>query len=113
MLASFAFSTLPIAYSLPQHILYNGFVTMICLSICKVLIAGLQYYPLLGQGQRFPINDPSLLPHMSPRPGECTLHTSKASPEPCGRYIVSVPSVCHICHVDLGIMCVVIMQNLL
>ncbi len=39
---------------------------------------------------------------MSPRPGECTLHTLKALLEPCGRYSASVPSVCHICYVDLG-----------
>ncbi|DBB12359.1 TPA: hypothetical protein ACH3X3_006443 [Trebouxia sp. C0006] len=35
--------------------------------------SGLQYYPLLGRGQRFPINDPNLLPHMSPRPEDDTL----------------------------------------
>lgn len=31
--------------------------------------SGLDYYPLLGQGQRFPINDPNMLPRMTPRPG--------------------------------------------
>ncbi|KAL0018550.1 hypothetical protein WJX77_000356 [Trebouxia sp. C0004] len=35
--------------------------------------SGLQYYPLLGRGQRFPINDPNLLPHMSPRPEDDSL----------------------------------------
>ena len=29
---------------------------------------GLDYYPLLKPGERFPINDPSLLPHLTPRP---------------------------------------------
>ncbi len=90
------------AYGLRHDILYVSFGTLICLSACKGLIAGLQYYPLLGQGQRFPINDPNLLPHMSPRPGECTLHTLKAAPEPGGRYSASVPSACHICSVGLG-----------
>ena len=65
---------LPIACSLGHHILYVGFGTLICLSVCKVLLAGLQYYPLLGRGQRFPINDPNLLPHMS---ANCT-HYSPA-----------------------------------
>lgn len=31
---------------------------------------GLDYYPLLGKGERFPINDPNLKPQMSPRPDE-------------------------------------------
>ena len=35
-----------------------------------ILTAGLRYYPLLGHGQRFPVNDPDLLPNMSPRPGQ-------------------------------------------
>ncbi|DBA69471.1 hypothetical protein WJX79_006379 [Trebouxia sp. C0005] len=35
--------------------------------------SGLQYYPLLGQGQRFPINDPNLQPHVSPRPEDDSL----------------------------------------
>ncbi|KAL3145457.1 hypothetical protein ABBQ32_003285 [Trebouxia sp. C0010 RCD-2024] len=30
--------------------------------------SGLDYYPLLGQGQRFPVNDPNMLPRMTPRP---------------------------------------------
>ena len=29
---------------------------------------GLQYYPLNKMGERFPINDPQLAPHLSPRP---------------------------------------------
>jgi len=29
---------------------------------------GLNYYPLLAAGERFPINDPDLLPRLSPRP---------------------------------------------
>ena len=29
---------------------------------------GLDYYPLLGKGERFPINDPELVPRLSPRP---------------------------------------------
>lgn len=71
----FALLISPVAYSLRCHILYVGFGTFICLSICKIVITGLQYYPLLGQGQRFPINDPNLQPHVSPRPGECRWHT--------------------------------------
>lgn len=35
--------------------------------------SGLRYYPLLGRGQRFPVNDPDLLPNMSPRPGDDAL----------------------------------------
>ncbi len=31
---------------------------------------GLNYYPLPKQGERFPINDPELLPRMTPRPNE-------------------------------------------
>ena len=75
----------------------------LCLLVnLQVLIAGLQYYPLLGRGQRFPINDPNLLPHMLPRPGECALHTLKALPRPGGHYSLKVASVCHISYVDLG-----------
>jgi sugar (pentulose or hexulose) kinase len=29
---------------------------------------GLDYYPLLGKGERFPINDPQLVPRLTPRP---------------------------------------------
>ncbi|MEM9966782.1 MAG: FGGY-family carbohydrate kinase [Pseudomonadota bacterium] len=29
---------------------------------------GIQYYPLTGPGERFPVNDPTLQPHMTPRP---------------------------------------------
>ncbi len=29
---------------------------------------GLEYYPLAGKGERFPINDPNLQPRLSPRP---------------------------------------------
>lgn len=36
--------------------------------------AGLKYYPLMGQGQRFPVNDPDMQPVMFPRPG----HTPSA-----------------------------------
>ena len=31
---------------------------------------GLDYYPLLGPGERFPINDPQLPPRLSPRPSQ-------------------------------------------
>ncbi len=31
---------------------------------------GLDYYPLLGPGERFPVSDPWLEPRMSPRPAE-------------------------------------------
>ncbi|NET12835.1 MAG: carbohydrate kinase, partial [Okeania sp. SIO1H6] len=30
--------------------------------------SGLDYYPLLQKGDRFPINDPELLPRLAPRP---------------------------------------------
>jgi D-ribulokinase len=33
---------------------------------------GLDYYPLLRAGERFPINDPSLAPRLSPRPDDDT-----------------------------------------
>lgn len=32
--------------------------------------SGLDYYPLLGPGERFPINDPDLPPKLTPRPAE-------------------------------------------
>jgi xylulokinase len=32
--------------------------------------SGLDYYPLLQPGDRFPINDPYLLPHLTPRPDD-------------------------------------------
>ncbi len=32
--------------------------------------SGLDYYPLIGPGERFPRNDPDLLPRLSPRPSE-------------------------------------------
>ncbi|EGV20466.1 FGGY-family carbohydrate kinase [Thiocapsa marina] len=32
--------------------------------------SGLDYYPLLGPGERFPRNDPDLTPRLSPRPSE-------------------------------------------
>ena len=31
--------------------------------------SGLDYYPLLKAGERFPINDPFLEPRLTPRPG--------------------------------------------
>ena len=31
---------------------------------------GLDYYPLLCAGERFPVNDPTLAPRLSPRPGD-------------------------------------------
>lgn len=31
---------------------------------------GLDYYPLLGCGERFPINDPQWMPRLTPRPGD-------------------------------------------
>ncbi len=33
------------------------------------LASSLDYYPLLQPGERFPINDPNLLPRLTPRPG--------------------------------------------
>lgn len=32
--------------------------------------SGLDYYPLPGKGERFPVNDPDLLPRLEPRPAE-------------------------------------------
>ena len=32
--------------------------------------SGLDYYPLLSPGERFPVNDPSLEPRLSPRPAD-------------------------------------------
>ncbi len=32
--------------------------------------SGLDYYPLTAQGERFPINDPTLAPRLTPRPAE-------------------------------------------
>ena len=47
----------------------------------ELLAAALKYYPLMGQGQRFPVNDPDMQPIMFPRPG----HTPSAF------------CVCHLC----------------
>ncbi len=33
----------------------------------------LDYYPLISKGERFPINDPELMPQMTPRPAQDTL----------------------------------------
>ena len=33
-------------------------------------LTGLEYYPLPGMGERFPINDPSMLPVLEPLPGD-------------------------------------------
>lgn len=44
------------------------------------LAAGLRYYPLLGRGQRFPVNDPELQPYMSPRPGVSLSQYSRSTP---------------------------------
>lgn len=35
--------------------------------------SGLDYYPLLQAGERFPVNDPALLPRLAPRPADNTL----------------------------------------
>ena len=31
---------------------------------------GLDYYPLLAEGERFPVNDPALIPRLQPRPAD-------------------------------------------
>ena len=34
--------------------------------------SGLDYYPLLKPGERFPVNDPNLQPRLTPRPGRAS-----------------------------------------
>ena len=47
--------------------------------------SGLDYYPLTKPGERFPVNDPNLMPRLTPRPGRAgpllSLLTVAAAPE--------------------------------
>ena len=38
--------------------------------IAPATASGLDYYPLLAKGERFPVNDPSLQPRLTPRPAD-------------------------------------------
>lgn len=38
--------------------------------------SGLDYYPLVRPGERFPVNDPTLFPRLEPRPGTQTFHVN-------------------------------------
>jgi D-ribulokinase len=46
----------------------NDRITALSVKIDPVTETGLGYYPLVRDGERFPINDPAMKPRMSPRP---------------------------------------------
>jgi D-ribulokinase len=46
----------------------NAELQNLCEQIDPQIISELDYYPLLKPGERFPINDPNLLPRLEPRP---------------------------------------------
>ena len=45
-------------------------LSALSLQINPDMPSGLDYYPLIGPGERFPINDPQLAPRLSPRPAD-------------------------------------------
>lgn len=50
------------------HYFDNAQIERLSASIDPATDAGLDYYPLLRDGERFPINDPAMKPRMEPRP---------------------------------------------
>ncbi|WP_296805816.1 FGGY-family carbohydrate kinase [Thiocapsa sp.] len=48
----------------------NAEIASLSLGIDPERPSGLDYYPLIGTGERFPRNDPGLAPRLSPRPSE-------------------------------------------
>ena len=53
-----------------QHFFTEQQIEELSAQINPDIISPLEYYPLLKPGDRFPINDPNLLPQLSPRPQE-------------------------------------------
>jgi sugar (pentulose or hexulose) kinase len=53
-----------------QHHFSSVQLTALSAQINPHQCSGLDYYPLLQPGERFPINDPNLLPRLEPRPGD-------------------------------------------
>ncbi|AIE73884.1 MULTISPECIES: FGGY-family carbohydrate kinase [unclassified Synechocystis] len=53
-----------------QHYFSSAQLTALSAQINPHQPSGLDYYPLLQPGERFPINDPNLLPRLEPRPGD-------------------------------------------
>ena len=53
-----------------QHFFTNQQLEELSAQIDPKTISPLKYYPLLEPGDRFPINDPHLLPQLEPRPDE-------------------------------------------
>jgi sugar (pentulose or hexulose) kinase len=51
-----------------QHYFSNAEMSQLESRLQPAKPTGLDYYPLLAHGERFPINDPELVPRMSPRP---------------------------------------------
>ena len=51
-----------------QHFFSTEQLQQLSLQIDSSTVSPLQYYPLLQPGDRFPINDPELLPQLTPRP---------------------------------------------
>ena len=53
-----------------KHFFSNEQLEQISQQINPAIASPLEYYPLLKQGDRFPINDPNLLPQLEPRPSD-------------------------------------------
>jgi sugar (pentulose or hexulose) kinase len=51
-----------------QHYFSDAKMTQLESRLQPATPTGLDYYPLLTRGERFPINDPELVPRLSPRP---------------------------------------------
>lgn len=47
--------------------------------------SGLDYYPLVAPGERFPVNDPALAPRLTPRPADDALFLQGACGQGRGR----------------------------
>jgi D-ribulokinase len=53
-----------------KHFFSNQELEQLSAQIDPHLASPLEYYPLIEPGDRFPVNDPNLLPQLEPRPGE-------------------------------------------
>jgi sugar (pentulose or hexulose) kinase len=53
-----------------QHFFSNEQLEQLSAQIDPNIVSPLEYYPLIEPGDRFPINDPNLLPQLEPRPKE-------------------------------------------
>lgn len=53
-----------------KHFFSNEELVQLSAQIDPNLVSPLAYYPLIEPGDRFPVNDPNLLPQLEPRPSE-------------------------------------------